>query len=275
MHSRLLVFDIETIPDRNLLQEPITGTTEPFPKPLHHQVIAISFVSAQITRIGGIERYDVEECRTGGTLDSTEPELLRGFWAKIEREKPRVVTWNGRTFDLPVLAQRALIHGIPMRYWHQAGNKWNTYRQRYALDWSCDLMDVLGGHGASKSLKLEETAIAAGLPGKLGFDGSQVAEAFAAGRLSEIRAYCETDVLNLYGLYLRWAYVVGKTDADGYISAIAGLMSLLDVEKGNRPHLGEFVDRWRKMQRPIYVPDPTEHPSLPAAAHIPSEHILP
>ena len=275
MHSRLLVFDIETIPDRNLLQEPTTGTTEPFPKPLHHQVIAISFVSAQITRIGGIERYDVEECRTGGTLDSTEPELLRGFWAKIEREKPRVVTWNGRTFDLPVLAQRALIHGIPMRYWHQAGDKWNTYRQRYALDWSCDLMDVLGGHGASKSLKLEETVIAAGLPGKLGFDGSQVAEAFAAGRISDVRAYCETDVLNLYGLYLRWAYVVGKTDADGYISAIAGLMSLLDVEKGNRPHLGEFVDRWRKMQRPIYVPDPTEHPSPPAAAHIPSEHILP
>jgi 3'-5' exonuclease len=105
MHSRLLVFDIETVPDRELLPEPSTGTEEPFPKPLHHQVIAISFVSAQITRIGRIERYDVEECRSGGTLDSTGPELLRGFWALIEREKPRVVTWNGRTFDLPVLAR--------------------------------------------------------------------------------------------------------------------------------------------------------------------------
>ena len=92
-------------------------------------------------------------------------------------------------------------------------------------------MDVLGEHGASKHLKLDETAIAVGLPGKLGFDGSQVAEAFAAGRLSEVRAYCETDVLNLYGLYLRWAYVVGKTDAEGYESAVAGLMSLLDVER--------------------------------------------
>ena len=136
-------------------------------------------------------------------------------------------------------------------------------------------MDVLGGHGASKSLKLEETAIAAGLPGKLGFDGSQVAEAFAAGRISDVRAYCETDVLNLYGLYLRWAYVVGKTDADGYEFAIAGLMSLLDVEKGNCPHLKEFLDRWRTMQRPIYVPSSTERPSLVPAPHIPSEHILP
>jgi predicted PolB exonuclease-like 3'-5' exonuclease len=275
MHSRLLVFDIETVPDRELLPEPSTGNEDPFPKPLHHQVIAIGFVSAQITRIGRIERYEVEECRSGGTLDSTEPELLRGFWALIEREKPRVVTWNGRTFDLPVLAQRALIHGIPMRYWHQAGDRWNTYRQRYALDWSCDLMDVLGGHGASKHLKLEETAIAAGLPGKLGFDGSQVAQAFAAGRLSEIRAYCETDVLNLYGLYLRWAYVVGKTDVDGYDSAIAGLMRLLDMEKGERPYLGDFLDRWRKMQRPIFVPSSREPPCLPSAPHIPSEHILP
>ena len=136
-------------------------------------------------------------------------------------------------------------------------------------------MDVLGEHGASKHLKLDETAIAVGLPGKLGFDGSQVAEAFAAGRLSEVRAYCETDVLNLYGLYLRWAYVVGKTDAEGYESAVAGLMSLLDVERKDRPHFGEFLDRWRKMQRPIYVPSSTEHPSLPPAAHIPSDHILP
>jgi 3'-5' exonuclease len=79
MRSRLLVFDIETIPDRQLLPEPPAGTDEPFPKTLHHQVIAISFVSAQITETGGIERYDVEECRSGGTLTSTESDLLRGF----------------------------------------------------------------------------------------------------------------------------------------------------------------------------------------------------
>ena len=122
-------------------------------------------------------------------------------------------------------------------------------------------MDVLVGHGATKHLSLDEAAVAAGLPGKLGFDGSQVAEAISSGRLREVRAYCETDVLNLYGLYLRWAYVVGKTDAEGYEFSIAGLMNLLDVEKEHRPHLGEFLDRWRKGQRPIYVLGPTEHPS--------------
>jgi 3'-5' exonuclease len=275
MPSRLLVFDIETIPDRQLLPEPVPGIDEPFPKTLHHQVVAISFVSAQITQTGGIERYDVEECRSGGTLASTESDLLRGFWTLIDREKPRVVTWNGRTFDLPVLVQRAFIHGIPMRYWHQAGDRWNSYRYRYSPDWSCDLMDVLGDHGATKHLKLEETAVAAGLPGKLGIDGSQVAEMFAAGRLNEIRSYCETDVLNLYGLYLRWAYIVGKTDAEGYEYAVAGLMKLLDAERENRPHLGEFLDKWRKTQKPIYAPAPAEQRSLSPAEHILSDHILP
>jgi hypothetical protein len=52
-------------------------------------------------------------------------------------------------------------------------------------------------------------------------------------------------------------------------------MRLLDMEKGERPYLGDFLDRWRKMQKPVFVPGSTEHPSFPSAAHIPSEHILP
>ena len=275
MRSRLLVFDIETIPDRQLLPEPPLGTDEPFPKTFHHQVIAISFVSAQIAETRGIERYDVEECRSGGTLISTESDLLRGFWARIDREKPCVVTWNGRTFDLPVLVQRAFIHGIPMRYWHQAGDRWNRYRHRYSPDWSCDLMDVLWDHGASKHLKLAETAVAAGLPGKLGIDGSKVAEMFNAGRLNEIRFYCETDVLNLYGLYLRWSYIAGKIDADGYEYASAGLMKLLDAERKDRPHLGQFLDNWRKTHKPIYATATAEQLSTSPAEHILSDHILP
>jgi predicted PolB exonuclease-like 3'-5' exonuclease len=136
-------------------------------------------------------------------------------------------------------------------------------------------MDVLGDYGASKHLKLEETAVAAGFPGKLGIDGSQVAEMFAAGRLNEIRSYCETDVLNLYGLYLRWAYIVGKTDAEGYEYAITGLMKLLNAERENRPHLGEFLDNWRKTRKPIYAPATAEQRSLSPAEHILSDHILP
>jgi len=255
-HDRLLVLDIETIPDRTLLPapDPLLMDKPPFPKTLHHRIVAISFLTAAIARIDGVERYEIEQCRSGGALDAGEADLLRGLWSLIERDKPRVVTWNGRGFDLPVLAQRALMHGVPMHYWHQAGDRWNTYRQRYAPDWSCDLMDVLGEYGAAPRLNLHETAVAVGLPGKLISEGSQIEELFAKGEIATIRAYCETDVLNLAGLYLRWAYVAGRTDAVGYELAVNGVMQLLERERLLRPHLGLFLDRWRATQRPIHVP---------------------
>jgi 3'-5' exonuclease len=93
-------------------------------------------------------------------------ELLRGFWSMVEREKPRIVTWNGRGFDMAVLVQRAFVHGVPMRRWHQSGDRWNSYGYRYALDWNCDLMDALGEHGAASKLSLQDTAAAVGPSGQ-------------------------------------------------------------------------------------------------------------
>jgi predicted PolB exonuclease-like 3'-5' exonuclease len=270
--QRLLVFDIETVPDRTLPPASEGGEKEPFPKTIHHRVIAISFLAASIIRTAGLERYEIEECRSGGTLTTEEPELLRGFWSLIDRDGPRVVSWNGRSFDLPVLTQRALVHGVPMHFWHQAGTRYETYRHRYSTDWACDLMDALGEHGAAKSLKLDETAVAVGMPGKMGHDGSQVSQMYAEGRLDEIRAYCETDVLNLAGIYFRWAYVVGKTDAQGYESAVSDLMQLLAEQRTQRPHLGEFLDLWRVSQRPIY-PTTARRGEVRSADHILSDHV--
>jgi 3'-5' exonuclease len=213
-HGRLFFVDIETVPDREVL--PADFGEDDFPaKPIQHRVVAISFLSAALVRDGNREFYTVEECRSGGELISTEEQLLAGFWRRFERDKPRVVTWNGRGFDLPVLVQRAFVYGIPANYWHQAGDRWTGYRHRYGVESHCDLMDALADHGASKALKLEEAAFALGLPGKIGCHGSEVREMVAAGRLADVRAYCESDVLNLFVLYVRWAFITGRTDAAG------------------------------------------------------------
>src|SRR4051812_49026340 len=103
-HGRLFFVDIETVPDRDVLPDDFAEGAFP-PKPIQHRVVAISFLSAALVREGRVERYTVEECRSGGDLASGEEQLLRGFWRRFERDKPRVVTWNGRGFDLPVLVQ--------------------------------------------------------------------------------------------------------------------------------------------------------------------------
>jgi hypothetical protein len=76
--------DVETVPDREIL--PDEHATDTFPKPIQHRVMAISFLSASLVREGGTERYTVEDAA-------------------------RVVICSGRGFDLPVLVQRAFVHG--------------------------------------------------------------------------------------------------------------------------------------------------------------------
>jgi predicted PolB exonuclease-like 3'-5' exonuclease len=280
MHSRVLFIDIETVPDREILPADFAGDAFPA-KPIQHRVVAISFLACSLLREGPSERYAVEECRSGGDQGATEEQLLRGFWQKFERDKPRVITWNGRGFDVPVLVQRAFVYGIPVSYWHQAGDRWTGYRHRYAVESHCDLMDALAEHGASKQLKLEEAALALGLPGKIGGHGSEVRDMVAAGNIAAVRAYCESDVLNLFVLYVRWAFITGRIDISANNSALESLVGYLEIERQTRPHLGQFLDQWRGSQRPAAMMIRSASGAAekvaapPAADHLRSEDVLP
>jgi predicted PolB exonuclease-like 3'-5' exonuclease len=99
-HDRLLVLDIETVPDRELL--PPDWIDGKFPKPMWHKVVAVAFLSARIDRTTGAERYLVEDCHAGGELGYSESQLLKAFWRYFDSQRARVVTWNGKGFDLPV-----------------------------------------------------------------------------------------------------------------------------------------------------------------------------
>jgi predicted PolB exonuclease-like 3'-5' exonuclease len=275
-HGRLFFVDIETVPDREVL--PADFAEDAFPaKPIQHRIVAISFLAAALIREGGREQYVVEECRSGGELASTEEQLLAGFWRRFERDKPRVVTWNGRGFDLPVLVQRAFVYGIPANYWHQGGDR-SGYRYRYAVESHCDLMDALADHGASKALKLEEAAVALGLPGKIGGHGSEVRDMVAAGKLAEVRAYCESDVLNLFVLYVRWAFITGRIDALSHNAALDSLVAYLERERAERPHLGTFIDAWCSSTRPapmhVLVPLRDRVVVTGESEHLRSEDVL-
>jgi predicted PolB exonuclease-like 3'-5' exonuclease len=64
---------------------------------------------------------------------------------------------------------------------------------------------------------------------------------FHDGKLQEIAAYCETDVLNLYGVFLRWAYLTGRIDIQNLEQSLAGITSFLAEHESARPHLGRFL----------------------------------
>lgn len=272
MLGRLICLDIETVPDPDLV--PSNPPPEKIPKPFAHRIVAISFVEAAIERQGGLERYRVETCRSGGNRDADERQLLAGFWRHFARTSPRLVTWNGRGFDLAVLKLRAMVHGIAAPHFHRAGDKWNNYTQRFAAEWHCDLMEVLSDYGASTRTGLDEMARAMGLPGKLGGSGAEVASMVAEGRIDDVRAYCEGDVLNLFALYVRWAFLSGRTDAAGHNASLESLVSYLAAERAERPHLGQFLDLWQASARPCPMDVAPGPPPLGEALHLDSEDVL-
>jgi hypothetical protein len=143
-HDRLLCLDIETVPDPDLV--PADWPAGKFvPNPLWHRVVAISFVEARLEAVEGRERYLVACCRTGGEAGWDERRLLQAYRHDVARRKARVVTRNGRGFDLPVLRPRAMIHGLSAAGWFQGTSKWEGDTPRHASDWHCGL----GPHDAA------------------------------------------------------------------------------------------------------------------------------
>ena len=259
-HQALLVLDIETVPDTE--QVPAGWPSEKFPKAAWHKVVAVSFVEAAIARDAatGTEAYRVRSCRSGGEPGWDEERLLRAFWKFFAAGRYRVVTWNGRSFDLPTLLLRSMMHGIAVPSWYRRGTKWDGYGHRYAVDWHSDLMEVLAEFGACARLTLEEAAGLLALPGKMGEHGSEVAALIARGEIGRVRAYCETDCLNLFVVYLRWAHLTGRTSSEAHDAAVDGLIRYLGAERAGRPHLGGFVDAWRRAseRRPAFVSRPAQ-----------------
>ncbi len=265
LHDTLFVFDIETIPDADAVRNltglesqdvaeqraaleayhlEITEGRNAFLRQPFHKVVAISFLEAEIHRDGAHESYHLTEVRSGGVEDSSEEELVRGFFHYIGKHMPRLVSFNGRTFDLPVLQYRAMAHGISAPKLYLTGDKWNNYLQRYSLDWHCDLLEALSNFGSSARVRLNEVCSIMGLPGKFGVDGSKVTEMYDAGQVKEIRDYCETDVLNTYLVYLRWMQHRGVLRQEDFDIASEELLQFLENEGAERPYLLQFRDAW-------------------------------
>ncbi len=274
--QNLFVFDIETVPDTdavpNLLGADIasdvqhrraaleayhleaSGGQNAFPRQPFHRVVAVSFLAAEIETEGRHETYYLKELRSGGEVTSCERDLVGGFFQFIDRKHPRLVSYNGRGFDLPVLRHRAMVHGITAATFHDVSNKWDNYTSRYAQDFHCDLQEALTDFGAaSRGLKLDEVCAVLGFPGKFGVDGSHVASMFDDGRIAEIRNYCETDVLNTYLVYLRYQLTRAKITKDGYNRAVADVVSLIEGESESRPHLGAFLEAWGRASKNSFL----------------------
>lgn len=252
-----LVFDLETLPDVAGLRRlngwgPEVSDLEVAERafaarreatgsdfmPLHLQRVAV---------VGCVFRDDQGfRVKCLGNPDDPEPVLLAGFFKTIERYTPRLVSWNGSGFDLPVLHYRSLIHGVPApRYWDTGEDdrdfKYNNYISRYH-NRHIDLMDLLAKYNGRANAPLDDLAKLCGFPGKLGMDGSKVWEAWNNGQADAIRAYCETDVVNTWLVYCRFRFLRGEFDMAAYQAEIDLVRNTLAAS--DAPHWKEYLAAW-------------------------------
>ena len=258
----VLVFDIETIPDvaglRALHELPATlsdaeAAEYAFQKQrakngsdfLPHHLQRIAVISCVLRSDDGFKVWSLAEPKLN------ERDIIQRFFAGVEKYTPQLVSWNGGGFDLPVLHYRGLIHGVDApRYWDMGEGdyrdsrdfKWNNYISRYHTR-HLDLMDLLAMYQPRANAPLDELAKLMGYPGKLGMDGSAVWGAYLAGKIDDIRDYCETDVVNTYLVYLRFQQMRGNLTAAERQSEEAFIREQLTAI--DAPHWREFLAAWR------------------------------
>ncbi|HMT93254.1 3'-5' exonuclease [uncultured Thiothrix sp.] len=255
-----LVFDIETVPDveggrklYDLGDLEASGVAKAMFHLRAQKTGGSEFLAHHLQRIVAISvtfrgRGDEFKVWSLGDEKASEKDLIQRFFDGIERFTPTLVSWNGSGFDLPVIHYRAMLHKIAApRYWDLGDDdssfKWNNYISRYHQRHT-DLMDVLALYGGRANAPLDELATLYGFPGKMGMDGSKVWEAFQAGKITEIRNYCETDVLNTWLVYLRFQLMRGQIDAERYASEGALVRKVLT--QSGKTHLQAFAAAWEQ-----------------------------
>ena len=226
--STHLILDIETIPDPEL---PRADDSDRVPPPPHNQIVTLGCLLLEDhvpKRLGVVGEH------------GTEGEMLEAFAEWLDTRQPTVVTWNGRSFDMPVITSRALKHGVPMPWWFRDRNT----RYRYSTDGHFDLMDFLADFGATKNARLDAYARIVGFPGKVGVDGSQVLPLVNAGKIDEVNAYCLCDVAQTAAIFLRVELLRGTFDRARYRELAAAMLAFID-EQPRLALIRDKIDRAR------------------------------
>jgi 3'-5' exonuclease len=211
--SLVLVFDLETVPDiqayaatAGLSGHPEQTVREQmgdkFPRQIFHRIVCLGSLLAGRGNDGIWRATELDTPYLG---ELSEREMIQDFIDRIAALRPRLVTFNGMSFDLPVLRYRAMIHAISA-----PGLSARPYFDRFAPD-SVDLCDLLSGYDPHHRVSLHQLSRVLGLPGKPeGVEGSAVEAMFNDGRAAEIAAYCRSDVVNTYRIWLRHELFLGR-----------------------------------------------------------------
>jgi 3'-5' exonuclease len=176
--------------------------------------------------------------------------ITKFFWMGWERYgRPTLVTFNGRSFDIPLMELSAFRYGVSVPTWFNIYDKsYEQFRNRYNLHSHLDLHEILTNFGSSwfrGGLNL-----AAGLlnkPGKLNVQGSMVQDLYAAGKLTEISEYCRCDVLDTYFVFLRVQVMMGRLTLEQESILVEETRNMLQAQVNEHPAYAAYLAQWKQL----------------------------
>jgi hypothetical protein len=242
--SNAIIWDIETVPDLKGFaaangqdgksdDEIRAVMGDKFPKHIYHSIICIGALIAHRDD-GGC--WIVDALGAPHVEERPEKELIASLVDRIAALSPQLVTFNGSSFDLPVLRYRAMVHGVAA-----PGLVARQYFHRYTED-AVDLCDVLSSFSSQAKATLHELCRVMGLPGKPdGMTGAEVEKYYRDGRIREIAEYCESDVLNTYRVWLRYELFRGRLSDAEFQASEAGLVDFIKARCNMKPYLTDLM----------------------------------
>ena len=239
----IIVWDLETVPDldaaarmldmgeateADVRQELGSG----FPKHPLHKIVCIGGLIASRQNEG----WRIDALGAPHIGERSEAELISAFVEKVGELRPQLITFNGHSFDLPVLRYRAMVNRVLA-----AGLQVRPYFNRY-YDGALDLCDVLCSYASGTKVKLDEISKILGLAGKPdGVDGSRVEAMVLDGKIEEVARYCESDVLNTYRVWLVYELFRGAITAEQLSRSEGQIREFVANRKTANPHLEAAV----------------------------------
>jgi predicted PolB exonuclease-like 3'-5' exonuclease len=257
--TAFLVFDTESIPDGDLLarvkypgenltpEEAIARAQAEAREQSRDgsDFLPVTFqtpVAVCVLRVAGDFTLQALTCLDAPLFRPAE--IVRQFWRGVAHYKEaRLVTFNGRGFDLPLLELGAFDHGCQLRDYIQKSR--NRFHGNHL-----DLLDWLSNHGACRlagGLSMLAQRCAGGMPpgcGKLDVAGDQVYAMHRAGQVREINDYCAFDTIDTYFVFLRTRVLMGEFTIEQERALARRARAWLAGKVGDLPALRTYLEKW-------------------------------
>lgn len=264
--TRYFVFDVESVADGELVsqvrypgedlapRDAIACYRKELMEAKGSDFIPYTFqipVSVVVAKVG--EDFRLQDVALLDEPDYRPHQITEKFWRGWERYKfPTLVTFNGRSFDVPLLELAAYRYGIAIEKWF--GLNARTYdqpRNRYNFQAHFDLQELLVNFGATRfSGGLNLAAHLLGKPGKMDVQGDMVQDLYDAGELAQINDYCRCDVLDTYFVFLRCSVMTGKLTLEDEQQIVQETYEWLQSQAKDSPAYARYLEEWGDWDNP-------------------------